>query len=99
MPNKDGQKFSKSEALAWTYLFAIEDLWVLVKDELKDQNVDMEVVENFKLNVAEKMYKIAINPSDNLAEERDFLMKNACKLLNVNPSRAFNEKLSYHFED
>lgn len=64
-PDEHGDKLSKREALAWTYLFAIEDIHIFAERysiKKYGQPLDTARLARFREQVAELMYIYAVNP-------------------------------------
>mmetsp|Transcript_249 Transcript_249/g.369 ORF Transcript_249/g.369 Transcript_249/m.369 type:complete len:127 (-) Transcript_249:229-609(-) len=98
-PDENGEKLTKKDALAWTYLFAMEDLWVLSIDVLGKDTVDQQKLVDFKKKIAELMYKIAMEPEDDLGEIRWEIMDNFYKELDIKVNKNLQENVFYHFSD
>jgi len=96
-PDPNGEKLSKSEALSWVFLFAIEDLHVFAKLAI-EQNKNIPNIgpagekldiyplfEDFKKRVARLMYYMAANPQalEDTKKERDRIMKNCLEMMGL----------------
>lgn len=89
MPNHEGDKLTKIEALAWTYLFAIEDIHIFANRIIarRGQRIDTTVLTRFKEYVGELMYRYAMEPSSVSApvvrDERQQIMNRCFDMLQL----------------
>jgi len=65
-PDQDGEKLTKAEALAWTYLYAVEDIHIFAERyslQKGRRRIHPERLDAFRERVAELMYSYALSPA------------------------------------
>lgn len=105
LPDEKGTKLSKLEALAWTYLFAVEDIHIFASRIVANRGQDMDPVRlaRFKERVGELMYQYAITPDVSTTTmgiaERKHLMEGCFEMLGLDPDEEMSRIFGHYLSD